>query len=397
MTLMVCPTEHRGTAPPLPTATDGVRYRIERVDAAGLESRRAEWEILVANAQTANVFYEPWMLLPGIEAFDRDRSFQALLVHRQHGAASELTGFFPCESMTRTRGMPMSRLRLWSHAHSLLSAPLLHKGHASESWHAALDDARRGGVHLLELPLIDAEGPFGQVLTEVVNDRLATHVIEEQFNRAIFRKRGNAEEYLAAAVPNSRHRQEHRRQRRRLEDLGAVETRVLGARDEVGPWLNAFFQLEASGWKGAEKTALALDPREKSYFANVVAAGHRRGQLQMLGLFLAGEPIAMKCNFLTGDGGFTLKIAFDERYAKFSPGVLLELEMIRVLHQMPSVNWLDSCAIAKHPMIDRLWIDRRAIQHRVVSTGSRRGDIFLGLMSLGRAVKRGLWRKGKKP
>ena len=49
----------------------------------------------------------------------------------------------------------------------------------------------------------------------------------------------------------------------------------------------------------------------------------------MLALRLDGAPIAMKFNVEAGDGAFALKVAFDEAYARFSPGVALEIESIR--------------------------------------------------------------------
>jgi hypothetical protein len=69
----------------------------------------------------------------------------------------------------------------------------------------------------------------------------------------------------------------------------------------------------------------------------------------------------MKANLLTGDGGFCFKICFDEEFAKHSPGVLLELENIREAHRR-GLTWMDSCADQDHPMIDRLWPERREIR-----------------------------------
>ena len=43
--------------------------------------------------------------------------------------------------------------------------------------------------------------------------------------------------------------------------------------------------------------------------------------------------IAMKCNLRAGDGAVAFKIAYDEAYARFSPGVLLEIEQIERLHR----------------------------------------------------------------
>lgn len=60
--------------------------------------------------------------------------------------------------------------------------------------------------------------------------------------------------------------------------------------------------------------------------------------------------------------------------ARFSPGVLIELDNLRhVLDGPDGPDWMDSCAAPDHPMIDSLWAERRTIvQYRVALKGARR-------------------------
>jgi hypothetical protein len=108
----------------------------------------------------------------------------------------------------------------------------------------------------------------------------------------------------------------------------------------------------------------------------------------MLGLFLNGRPIALKCNLLAGDGSFAFKIAYDETLARYSPGVLLELFNIDYLHCRSEIRWMDSCAVPGHPMIERLWLDRRIIQDTLLSTGRGPGDFIVSFLPGLRWVKR---------
>ena len=114
----------------------------------------------------------------------------------------------------------------------------------------------------------------------------------------------------------------------------------------------------------------------------------------MFGLFLNGEPIAMKVNFLASPGSFAFKIAYDERFSKFSPGVQLELENLRRLHETPKIEWMDSCAVPKHFMINRLWKERRTIQHVRVSTGGWLGNLEIGVRTLLRSIRRS-WKSNR--
>ena len=102
----------------------------------------------------------------------------------------------------------------------------------------------------------------------------------------------------------------------------------------------------------------------------------------MMALELNGERVAQKCNFLAGNGSFAFKIAYDENHARYSPGLLVEMENIRRLHETPEIEWMDSCAVPVHFMINRLWLDRRTIQTVLIPTGKRPGELIVSLMPL---------------
>ena len=112
------------------------------------------------------------------------------------------------------------------------------------------------------------------------------------------------------------------------------------------------------------------------------------GKLMMLGLFLDGKPLALQCNLLSGTGSFAFKTAFAEDYATSSPGTLLELVNIELLHSSSGAKWMDSCAVAEHPVLNRLWMERRLILNQYVATGCASGDLLVSLTQLGRWVKR---------
>ena len=141
-------------------------------------------------------------------------------------------------------------------------------------------------------------------------------------------------------------------------------------------WIADFLALEASGWKGREGSALGGDPSTKRFFEAAIAGAHCAGKLDMLSLTLDGKPIAMLVNFITPPGAFAFKIAFDEDYARFSPGVLIKIENLRMLDRT-DVGWTDSCAVEDHAMINSLWAERREIVRVTVPlAGARRKAVF---------------------
>jgi hypothetical protein len=119
-------------------------------------------------------------------------------------------------------------------------------------------------------------------------------------------------------------------------------------------------------------------------------AAAARGRLLMLALHLNSRPIAMKCNVQAGVGSFSLKIAYDEAYASYSPGVHLELENVRRFHEHPQLQWMDSCATSRHFMINRLWTARRSLKRVVIATGKGGGNFIVAALPLLRWGKRKL-------
>ena len=364
---------------------------IEVADRDKMHSQQPAWEILAKNAVEPNVFYEPWMFLPAIQTYDTHKPLNCVFVYRRDSRPKQpplLCGFFPFERQRTIKGLPVASLRLWVHPYSSLSTPLVHRDWTRETLHHLFDwvigEARYG---LVDLPMVHGEGPFHHALLDVMRERRMLSYVEESHTRALIRRGLDAESYGAAAM-NHLSRKEWRRQRKRLGEQGRLETRILGPTADVDGWIEQFLHLEASGWKGKEKTALALSDADRAFFRSIARDAYARGQLHMLGLFLDDIPIALKCNFLSGDGGFTFKIAFDESYAKYSPGVQLELDNIDEVRRRPGLQWLDSCAIPGHFMINRLWKEKLVIQRVLLATSRWSGNGVVGLLPMLRALKR---------
>ena len=78
----------------------------------------------------------------------------------------------------------------------------------------------------------------------------------------------------------------------------------------------------------------------------------------------------MLVNFLTPPHAFSFKTAYDERFARYSPGVLLQRENLSIASR-EGIAWADSCAAPDHPMIDRIWREKREIARISIAIGGR--------------------------
>jgi hypothetical protein len=165
---------------------------------------------------------------------------------------------------------------------------------------------------------------------------------------------------------------------------------------DIGRWIEEFLKLEASGWKGRCGGALACSEAGRQYFTEIVGAAFRRGRLLMLGLDYDHQPIARRCAFVAGDGSFAFKTTYDERFAMYSPGAILELDNLTQLEALQRISWMDSCAAADNSLINRISNGRRAIQSLVIGAGPLAGWMISGQMLL-RSAKRRLLRNLRPP
>jgi hypothetical protein len=112
----------------------------------------------------------------------------------------------------------------------------------------------------------------------------------------------------------------------------------------------------------------------------------------MLGLNFDGRPIARRCAFVAGEGSFAFKTAYDEKFADFSPGAMLEMDSIRQLNTLPCVRWMDSCAATDNSLVNRLSNDRRTIQSLAIG-GSTLGELVVAGLPLLRWTNRRILRR----
>jgi hypothetical protein len=349
------------------------------------------WDDLARHVSSPNVFYERWNVEAAVASLAHVRPPQILLVYRggrKANVTETLCGLFPFVT-GRCGRLPFDAWQLWGHEYAFLRTPLIRAGQEVDVLRACFDycASHPDSPRLLDWPFLDGDGPFAQALIEVLHTDSHTAFVVQQHNRAVLRRVDSWEDFIAGLL-SSHHRREIRRLHRRLTEIGTLQLRQLVDRAELGHWIASFLRLEASGWKGDSRTALAASDASRSYFETITASAFDRGQLQMQGLFLNGEPIALKVNLRSGTGAFAFKIAYDEAYSKYSPGVQLELETIRLLHEQDDSQWMDSCAVSEHFMINRLWRERRSIQHLLISNQSRIGNLVLGSLPLWRAIKR---------
>jgi CelD/BcsL family acetyltransferase involved in cellulose biosynthesis len=323
-----------------------------------------EWRKLAACALEPNVFYEPAFALAAAAAFAPDAG--VLLVWSAQ-SPRRLLGFFPARIAKRRYGFGLPLLVGLTHAYGPLGVPLVEREVAEPviaAWlaHLAADAALPG---LVLLPLLSENGAFAAALEPILRRAQMPFADFDRHQRALLAPSGERSLYVERALRHHR-RKEVRRQWRRLNETGAVALGAAADSSAIGAAIDNFLALEAAGWKGRAGTAAAGHSDLQRFVRKAVTGLTAEGKATIDRLFVDGRAIAAAIVLRSGRSAWFWKIAYDEAFARFSPGVLLSVALTETLLEDLGVVRADSCATADHPMIDHIWRERLPLCNRLV-------------------------------
>ena len=332
---------------------------------ADLQSISDEWRELAAHALEPNVFYEPAFALAAAPVFGR--GVGALLVWS--GAdPRKLLGFFPARVETRRYGIKLPVLVGWSFPYAPFGVPLIEREAAEPVIAAALAHlaAADNLPGLLLLPFVSESGPFATALEAIMRRAQMPAADFNRHRRALLAPDADRSHYLEQALSARRHK-ELRRIGRRLADLGALMFSVATEPSAVGAAVDDFLAVEASGWKGRAGTAATGDEALCRFLRTAMEGLAADGKVAVNRILLDGRPIAAAIRLRSGRAAWFWKIAYDESFARFSPGVLLTVALSEELLDDGTIAHADSCATADHPMIDHIWRERLPLCDRLIA------------------------------
>ncbi len=342
-----------------------------------------EWTALAADSIEANPFFSPSMLAPALSAF-ADKTVRIAIVRDERG---RLILLLPVVRQFGYSRLPVSYLATWLHPHCFYGAPLIRRGKEEEALAAFFDLVEREGTFFRFCHLDEEGAAFKAALRAAKDRRVAPSA---RYRRALLRGGFETGAHLREVLSGKK-RKELRRLRARLDGEGSVVFETLKDAGALADWTADFLALEAAGWKGRAGTALANDPAASRFFTEALKSAFDRGGLLFHRLRVGARPIAMIVNFIEGAAAYSFKIAHDEEFARYSPGVMLEIEMMRALEELPGLSFVDSCAASDHSMINALWRERRTIAALNVSSSAGAQILFrvlTGLEKAGDAMRR---------
>lgn len=129
---------------------------------------------------------------------------------------------------------------------------------------------------------------------------------------------------------SSRRRSDLRRAQKRAEDLGHVEFQIFSpASEKLEDYLDEIFRVEAAGWKGRNGSAIVTNKPLKHFFCLYSRVALSLGILRLCILWINEHAAAVQLSIEYAKRFWVLKVGYDEKYARCSPGILLMHETIR--------------------------------------------------------------------
>lgn len=122
-----------------------------------------------------------------------------------------------------------------------------------------------------------------------------------------------------------------RRKRRMAERSGAITVTSLSPTvDTVDAAMADLFRIEDAGWKSRAGTSILRDTRMHRFLSAYGRAAAQTGMLRLYFLHIGADLAAVRMAIQHGGALWEIKIGYDERWAKVSPGMLLTHECIRL-------------------------------------------------------------------
>jgi len=129
---------------------------------------------------------------------------------------------------------------------------------------------------------------------------------------------------------SSRRRGDFRRARRHADEHGEVTSEIVAPlAQEVDELLDIVFAVEGLSWKGELGTALARDSARGDFYRCYARRAAGAGALKLGFLRIGGAVAAVQISVVQDNALWVLKIGYDPRFHRASPGILLMVEQIK--------------------------------------------------------------------
>jgi CelD/BcsL family acetyltransferase involved in cellulose biosynthesis len=303
---------------------------------AGMAEIQSQWWTLWRQSETQDPFTRPDWIAAHVDCFEDEGRFFLACAGERDSLLAVVPLIHRVESF---HGLPVRKLRAAANAHTFRVNPLCH----SSADPRLLADAILSSIEknvvwdVLELPSVPDPG-FGEYLELAAQNRgLATLSADTAGSMFIPLDHGAGGDQPWFAALSSRMRSKLRKHLQLAQkQLGAV--RLQRMRDPDSHYLELFYKIEASGWKGRSHTAIACHRQTRRFYDSIAASFSQTGSFYLDILWAGEKPVAGSFGVTYRHSFLPLKWCYDEQFEHFTPGNLLVAELLRAA-------WQDGCRV----------------------------------------------------
>ena len=179
------------------------------------------------------------------------------------------------------------------------------------------------GWNMLEFPLLSKNSVGSKLIKQASRDGCQTMSV--RFSECpVLRMEKDEKGQLTWHHGTSRHfRHELRRYAKVLARELGEEPKLVRRTNPDQETLEQFYELEASGWKGHEGSAIKCTPETRSFYNQISKVGAARGYFCLHSLEANHRMLAGAFSVQTADCLYPLKIAYDESLRRGGPGQVM--------------------------------------------------------------------------
>ncbi|MEH1838760.1 MAG: GNAT family N-acetyltransferase [Nostoc sp.] len=148
-----------------------------------------------------------------------------------------------------------------------------------------------------------------------------------------------------------------KRSGKKLYQLEGVKTIFLKGSEATEKYLSQLIEVEAASWKGTKGKLIASSSTDISFYTNLTRRLSEAGWLEWQLLEVEGKTIAINLAIKLKRSIIIWKLAYDESYAKFSPGTILFEQVVKSaytdkvdeINLISDFSWYDNWKMDKRP------------------------------------------------
>jgi hypothetical protein len=339
------------------------------------------WRRLADAAIEPNPFFEPEYLLAQARALGGLGDVALAVVTE----ADAWTACMPVRRLRSWHRIPITSLSTWRGSEalpSLVGTPLLSTPEAAPALIRGL--VSTAGSSFAALEWLVADGPaYGPISDAIARSGL--RCIEfERLERAFLTRRPQ-DDYFERSM-KGKHRGVMRRRWKKLDaQLGGTPEVVDVTGDPAA--VEELIEIEGASRLAAGGMVLRSDPAYEQFFREMCAGFAALGRLELHALRFGDRTLAIRCNLLADPGIFYFKVAYDEAFAEFSPGIRLEVESFHLFHERARSEWVDSCSDPNNETMNRLLPERRPLVTLVLVKPGVRAALTAGALWTSRRLR----------